>query len=124
MEFLLIGAAGLAIYNLTVRVDEPKVEDGIKPGIALPAPRFLWSKPELWSSCPVEISDRPGYQYIGPLKDPRTAYILPGGARVAHSGKNQRISRLDTTWNVPVVAKPSGPTEYTGEFKVLHITDQ
>ena len=89
METIFIAAtAGALAYNLSSKTHEPDVAKGTPSGTALPPPRVLWSDPAQWITAPIDITYLPYQTFTGPYHDPRRAYILPGGAKISHSGYN------------------------------------
>lgn len=113
MEILVIGgAAAILLYNSFYKPPQP--EDGNKDGNALPAPRFLYSDPAIWTSSPVDISYRSFKPYFGPNNDPRRAYLLYGGSRVPHSGYNP-VVQTNQVWPATSPKDPSATPGYTAD---------
>jgi hypothetical protein len=114
MEALIVlGATGLILYNSFYTEPRPCKEHA--KGTALPNPRFLYSDPAQWTAAPVDISYRNYESFHGPNNDPRRRYILPGGARVVHSGYKPHFTQTNQIWpNAGVSAQPlSTPPSYT-----------
>jgi hypothetical protein len=110
MEFLVVaGVAGVLLYNSFYTVPTPK--EGNKEGNVLPAPRFLYSNPEQWTSAPVDVSYRPYISFFGPNNDPRRNYLLAGGARITHSGYNP-VSQTNLIWPETNPKNPSNVPAY------------
>lgn len=114
MELLIIGGAvGVYLYN-TFSYKIPEPEDGNQEGNTLPAPRFLYSNPAIWTSAPVDVSYRPYKPFFGPNNDPRNAFLLTGGARVVHSGYNP-VVRTNQAWPTTYPKAPSPRPGYEPE---------
>jgi hypothetical protein len=113
MELLLVGGA-IYVFTRNAFYKEPEPEDGNKEGTSLPAPRFLYSEPRIWTSSPVDVTYRPSQRFYGPNNDPRFRYQLYGGARVVHSGYNP-VVRTNQVWASSVPKEPSAQPGYTSE---------
>lgn len=109
MEVLLIGGAvAIVLYNsFYTPPAEPDHKDGNREGNYLPAPKFLYSDPAIWTSSPVDVSYRPFIPIFGPNNDPRRNYLLYGGARVTHSGYNP-VVQTNQVWPMSNGTGPSG----------------
>ena len=129
MELLFYGvvaAGGIFLYNSFQNSRFPKPDAGHPSGNALPAPRFLYSEPRLWTSAPVDISGRPYNTFYGTNNDPRRAYLLYGGTRIVTSGYNP-VAKTNLQWpqnssNPPSSGSPLysvHPVSGTGESQIL-----
>lgn len=115
MEVLIIvGGASYLLYQAFKRRAEPEPADGNPEGNVLPAPRFLYSDPAIWTSSPVDITYRPYQTFWGPNNDPRNRYLLSGGVRVVHSGYNP-VVRTNQVWSYGSTANPTPVPGYTPE---------
>lgn len=98
MEWFLIGGGLFLLgYNSFHAGGRPKPSDGNPEGNVLPAPRFLYSDPKLWTSYPENVCYLPFKNFWGPNNDPRRAYLLFGGARIVHSGYNP-VVKTNQMW--------------------------
>lgn len=113
MEILLIGGA-LTILGYNSFHREPELKDGNEEGSNLPAPRFLYTDPKLWTSAPVDMTYRPSQSFFGPNNDPRIRYLLPGGVRVVHSGYNP-VVKTNQVWNYAATQNPAPVPAYTAK---------
>lgn len=115
MEGFLValGLGGYIVYKIwDTSTTLPQPKDGNKSENALPAPRFLYSNPAIWTSAPVDITYRPYNSFFGPNNDPRKAFLLFGGSRVVHSGYNP-VGQTNLVWPVTYPSQPAGRPGYT-----------
>lgn len=110
---IALGLGGYIVYKIfdqSTTLPQPK--DGNKQENALPAPKFLYSDPAIWTSAPVDITYRPFRSFYGPNNDPRKSFLLFGGARVVHSGYNP-VGQTNMVWPVTTPTEPATRPSYT-----------
>lgn len=125
--FVIAGGLGYLVYtNFWGSSAQPQPADGNEQGTPLPAPRFLYVEPRVWTSSPVDVTYRPYRSFFGPLNDPRRAHLLKGGTRVVHSGYDP-AAQTNQVWSAgapssdpsPMPAYTAKPVRATGEKQVV-----